>query len=100
MTQQLYRVTLEPLQPAADATHSSLAFEIANHDDIAAVVERIRGRANFDRDTACALGVGLKLFSEVMLQNRTHPLFASFLPHFQQFMKDMKRAPAANSSPA
>jgi len=49
------------------------------------VVGRIRDRADFDR--------GLKLFSEVMLQNRTHPLFASFLPHFQQVMKDMKRSP-------
>jgi hypothetical protein len=34
--------------------------------------------------------IGLKLFSEVMLKNRNHPLFEEFLPAFGVFMKKLK----------
>jgi len=70
-----------------------LQFEVGNHDDILAVVERLRDRGDFSGDAATALGVGLKLFSEVMLEHRENPLFSSFKPHFLQFMKELKRGP-------
>ena len=38
----------------------------------------MRGRGDFDPDTATSFAVGLKLFSEVLLENRDHPLFADF----------------------
>jgi len=34
--------------------------------------------------------VGLKLFSEVMLAERKHPLFSEFGPQFKLFMKKLK----------
>ncbi|MCB5189566.1 DUF3861 domain-containing protein [Methylobacillus arboreus] len=34
---------------------------------------------------------GLKLFSEVMLEHRNHPLFLAFQPHFKEFMKELKK---------
>lgn len=95
MKQHRYKVTVEHLADAqgAPSTHEPLQFEVGNHDDVMAVVERLRSRGDFTKDAATAFGVGLKLFSEVMLENKEHPLFSSFRPHFSQFMKDLKRDP-------
>ncbi len=92
MKQHRYKVTLEHLADAhgAPSTHKPLQFEVGNHDDIIAIVERLRHRDDFTDENAAALGVGLKLFSEVMLENRENPLFSAFRPHFTQFMKDLK----------
>ena len=81
-----YRITLETLPEG----QGSLQFEADNHDDIFAVVEKLRQRSDFDEASATAFGVGLKLFSEVMLKNREHPLFTEFGPHFAQFMRRLK----------
>lgn len=90
MSQYRYKVTLESL-PESQA---SLQFEVGSHDDIFAVVERVRQRGDFSETSATAFGVGLKLFSEVMLENRDHPLFAEFRPHFAQFMRALKQGSA------
>jgi hypothetical protein len=67
-----------------------LQFEVDHHDDILRLVDRMRARGDFPKESAEALVVGLKLFSEVMLQNRHHPLFVSFAPHFKDFMSELK----------
>ena len=92
MKQHRYRVTLEHLSEPTDApsTHKTLQFEVGNHDDIFAVVERLRGRGDFGHDAAAALAVGLKLFGQVMLEEQTNPLFSTFKPHFLQFMRKLK----------
>ncbi|NUN59819.1 MAG: DUF3861 domain-containing protein [Burkholderiaceae bacterium] len=93
MKQHRYRVTLEHLadaQGAPSTYESPLVFEVGNHDDIFQIVQRMRTRDDFDESSAAALAVGLKLFSEVMLEHKDHPLFASFKPHFSQFMKELK----------
>jgi hypothetical protein len=97
MRQHRYRYTIEHLADArgAPSTYPApLAFEAGNHDDLFAIVERVRGRGDLDADAATALAVGLKLFGEVMLEHRGHPLFESFAPHFGDFMKRLKQAPA------
>lgn len=96
MKQHRYRVTLEHLADAhgASSTHAPLQFEVGNHDDIIAIVERLRSRGDFSREAAAAFGVGVKLFSEVMLENKENPLFSSFRPHFAQFMKELKAGPS------
>ncbi|WP_338764772.1 DUF3861 domain-containing protein [Massilia sp. METH4] len=95
MKQHRYRITVDHLQdPGGNpVTRAPLTFEVGNHDDIFAIVERMRGRGDFDPETAIAFAVGLKLFSETMLEHRDHPLFTEFRPHFQQFMKHLKRGP-------
>ena len=67
-----------------------MQFEVGNHDDIFAIVERMRGRGDFSPGAAAAFTVGIKLFSQVMLEDRENPLFASFRPHFAQSMKELK----------
>ena len=96
MSQNRYRVTLEALPEARD----SLQFDVGCHDDIFAVVNKLRQRGDFDEASATAFGVGMKLFGEVMLENRDHPLFAEFRPHFAQFMRALKQGAAAVSGDA
>lgn len=93
MKQHQYQVTLAHLADptGAPSNQPPLVFKVGNHDDILSIVERMRQRGDFNHDAAAALGVGLKLFSEVMLENKDHPLFAEFKPHFLQFMKTLKK---------
>jgi hypothetical protein len=95
-----YRITIEAIaapQEAPVAQADSLRFEISNHDELFAIVERMRQREDLDPDSATALAVGLKLFSEVMLNNRQHPLFAPLKEAFPAFMKQLKQGPRQES---
>lgn len=92
MKNHRYQVTVEYLEdPQGNPVEDHLLrFPVSNHDEIIGIVERIRGMGHFERDEAAAFAVGLKLFSEVMLQNKHHPLFTEFRPHFIAFMKKLK----------
>jgi hypothetical protein len=101
MKQHRYRITVEHIADQdgqAIAPPPSLQFEALNHDDILAVVERVRAKSDFDAQTATNLAVGLKLFGEVMLMNRDHPLFAELKPHFGDFMKRLKSGAAGRQA--
>ena len=98
MKQHRYRVTVEHLalpDGSPPPTTQPLSFEAGNHDDILAIVARVRQRGDLPEADATAFAVGLKLFSEVMLQHRGSPLFAGFAPHFKAFMQQLKRRPVA-----
>lgn len=83
-----YRITLEHLgAPKDDAMlHPPLTFETANHDDLFSIVERSRTKGVFDDDTVTALALGMKLFTEVMLTHRDHPLFAEISAPMRSFI--------------
>ncbi|MBC8797556.1 DUF3861 domain-containing protein [Shewanella algae] len=94
MKQHKYRISVEHLEDQNGMPSSyqqALKFEVGNHDDIFAIVDKIKQRQDFDEDQAAAFAVGLKLFSEVMLEQRKNPLFDEFRPHFMQFMKQLKQ---------
>lgn len=93
MKQHRYRITIKHIADKDDQPpkgQDTLQFDTANHDDIFSIVARMRQCGDFDPDTATAFAVGLKLFGEVMLTRREHPLFAEFAPHFGDFMKRLK----------
>ena len=93
MSNHQYPLTVENVmgdQSRDGSASSSLQFGVEAHDEILALVERSRQRGDFDADTAAAFTVGLKLLGEVMLKNRSHPLFEEFGPQFGQFMKRLK----------
>ena len=93
MKQHFFKITVAPVADAqgTPTAQQPLQFVAGNHDDILAVGERLRGRGDFSANDAAAFGVGLKLFGEVMLHNKSNPLFASLMPHFGQFMQDLKK---------
>jgi hypothetical protein len=90
-----YRVTIELTASPEEVPacpSMPLQFEIASHEEILERVQRSRQWGEFDSDSAVALTVGVKLLGGVMLQNREHPLFEAFRPHFGQFMKRLKES--------
>ncbi|MFC3071568.1 DUF3861 domain-containing protein [Shinella pollutisoli] len=93
MKGNLYRITIDQLEDAKgnSVRDSSLSFDLRNHDDIFVVVQRMKDKALFSEDEATALAIGLKLFGEVMLAHRSHELFKPLLPHFGEFMKELKK---------
>ena len=94
MKSHLYRITVEHLEDTEGHTPETapLVFETRNHDALFPIVERLREKALFDEDETVSFAIGLKLFSEVMLKHKDHPLFEPLQGHFGTFMKGLKKA--------
>jgi hypothetical protein len=94
MNSYRYRVTMEMTagQKSEPVTGRSLSFETQNHDDVLGIVERLQARGDFSADTAASLGVSLKLFSEVVLENRQNPLFAPLRAPLREFIAGLKNS--------
>src|SRR5205823_2258584 len=98
-----YRLRLEHLAPAApdQPIQEPVELEFTNHDDVFQIINRMEDRQLFaEPGHNTEFAIGLKLFSEVMLKNREHPLFAEFRPAFSEFMKRLKggASPAAEQA--
>lgn len=69
----------------------TLALEFDNHDDLFQIFEVVGSKNIFDNEeTANEFALGLKLFTEVMLKNKQHPLFEDLRPAITEFMKKLK----------
>lgn len=69
----------------------NISLEFDNHDNIFNIFEVIRSRQIFeDENTSTKFVLGLKLFTEVMLKNKQHPLFEELRPAITEFMKKLK----------
>lgn len=96
MKQHLYRITVERLTDTKGnaVNDAPIIFEVGNHDNIAEIIAILENTTQFAPNASHsqqkAFAVGLKLFSEILLENRTHPLFIEFRPHFNDFMKKLK----------
>lgn len=88
-----YRITVEALDE--ENTGGPLVFEASNHDELFAIVERLRSKQIVPDDEAPAFAIGLKLFTETMLHHRTLPLFKDLQPAIATFMKALKSTPTA-----
>ena len=88
-----YKLTLEQVSVRKDdATLSEpIVLEFENHDEIFNIIEVLRKKNLFnDENQSVEFAIGLKMFSEVMLKNKTNPLFENFSPAFVEFMKKLK----------
>ncbi|RYG56546.1 MAG: DUF3861 family protein [Alphaproteobacteria bacterium] len=86
-----YRITVENMTGAAPAGGSILNFEVSNHDDVLRVLDLVRECKIVPFEETAEFTVGLKLFGEVLIRRRQEPLFAEIYPHFQVFMKNLKK---------
>lgn len=101
MKQHHYRVTVQALPTRAGISPSSvLAFEVAHHDELFGVAERVRRSAILAPEASAALAVGLKLFTGVMLQYRKDSLFADLEPAMRTFIGNLKARTDAAAVPA
>lgn len=94
MKQHQYQITVEHLydQQGNPSSYSDkLEFQTRNHDDIFAIIQKLQTANLLDEQATQSFAVGLKLFSETLLENRDIPLFKEFMPQFVQFMKQLKQ---------
>ena len=85
-----YRIKLEESKQKDDEL-KTLEFEFSNHDDLFKVIEMVKSKNLFDNENySIEFALGLKLFSEVMLKHKDHPLFEELKPAFGLFMKKLK----------
>lgn len=92
-----YRLTLEQLTLASGLTGTEPPWqlEVSTHDELFGIIAQLRAHNPFsDPQQATEFALGLKLLSEVLLKNRSHPLVEDFWPAFQVFMKKLKSRPA------
>ncbi|WP_341227196.1 DUF3861 domain-containing protein [uncultured Arcticibacterium sp.] len=88
----IYELHLKELQLKDGSEPSkAIAFDFQNHDNIFELLERFKNRELFEnKNDNIEFMVGLKLFSEVILKNKKHPIFEEFAPAFGQLMKKLK----------
>lgn len=91
-----YRITIEPLtdRKGEAIDKAPVTFEAENHDDILGIIERLQVREDlgFGKEKTAAFALGLKLFSETMMENRKHPVFAPLRTAFMDFMTNLKKS--------
>lgn len=93
-----FEITVQPMGADGDTPdREPLRFTVANHDDIMAIAARIASKKALPADAAAPFAVGLKLFTEVMLQHCKNPLFAELQPHIADFIRRLKAMPDAST---
>lgn len=87
-----YHIYLKELSlKDGSAPEKTLSFDFENHDDLFKIFDLIQSKQIFDNEqTAHEFSLGLKLFTEVMLTNKQHPLFEELRPAVVEFMKKLK----------
>lgn len=86
-----YRITIEETNNKADRELQTMTFEIEDREDMFAIVEKMKQSSGLDEQAATRLGVSIRLLGPLMMQDRKHPLFADFMPHFKTFMQNLKK---------
>ncbi|MBT30550.1 MAG: hypothetical protein CMO01_12900 [Thalassobius sp.] len=77
----------------APEEEKSIEVDFDNHDEIFKIIDVLKEKDLFEeKGQSVEFAIGLKLFSEVMIKNRNHPLFEEFAPAFREFMKKLKSA--------
>ncbi len=93
MTKHKYQVNLEDISEPdiPGKQRPAISFNVTCNDDLFHIIEKLEQSGIFPGQSAKAFGVGLKLFSQIMLENKNNPLFDEFAPAFGQFMKKLKK---------
>ena len=85
-----YKISVEEITKEGGLDNQKLEFETKSHDNLFEIVEKLKCHPQFSESDVASLGVGLKLFTGVMLKEKEKPLFKNLLPHFKEFMKGIK----------
>lgn len=87
-----YRITIEHTRnPDGSVPEDAcVAFDFDSHDELFGIIDKLKGHPYAGPDVAPRLGLGIKLFGSVMLENRSNDLFSELFPHFSEFMKKLK----------
>ena len=88
----IYKIRLEEVQLKDNSpAQKSIEFQFENHDDIFVIIDRMQEIDVLgDKGQSVEFALGVKLFSEVLLNHRDNPLFDELKPAFAAFMKKLK----------
>lgn len=88
----LYQIRLAELAlKDGSPANKNIEFEFGNHDDIFHIIEMVKDKKLFeDEARAVEFGLGLKMFSEVLITNQDKDFFKALMPAFGTFMKELK----------
>ncbi|OOS05480.1 protein of unknown function [Moraxella cuniculi DSM 21768] len=93
MKKHQYRITVDYL---ADNSGNlvevlPLVFEAPNHDNLFELLEKVKQtHPDISEQDLSRFLIGLKLFGEVILENRHNPFFARFSPMMKEIMMTLK----------
>lgn len=91
MSKHQYRIRVDYIADNhGNDVNRSIEFDAPNHDDIFRIVDLTAQREGFTPQMAQRFAVGLKLFGEILLENKDHPLCAQLRPHMVEMMKIIK----------
>ncbi|MCL1065315.1 DUF3861 domain-containing protein [Shewanella olleyana] len=85
-----YRITVEEINLPEQQTGKTLDFELQDREDLFNVVDNLQKGSGLEPSLATKVAVALRLLGPVMMENRKHPLFVEFMPHFKSFMQNLK----------
>lgn len=90
-----YRVTLEHVAAAREGQElhaGPLVFEAINHDDLFAVVQKVKERGILPENEATNLAIGLKLLGEVVIHHRNEAFYEDIYASLAAFIGKLKSA--------
>jgi Domain of Unknown Function with PDB structure (DUF3861) len=96
-----YRIRVEEISISAlnpGVADRAMTLEVENHDDLLALIERVRTGTAFAPDDASALVLGLKLCSGVVLKHRRDPIFADLQPAMRVLIGNLKSRIASTAA--
>ncbi|SDW84702.1 protein of unknown function [Lutibacter oricola] len=85
-----YKITVEAINKEGNIEGGKLEFNTKSHDNLFEIVEKLKQHPEFENVDVASLGVGLKLFTGVLLKNKEKAMFKNLMPHFKEFMKGLK----------
>ncbi|MGU9937755.1 DUF3861 domain-containing protein [Empedobacter brevis] len=88
-----YKITLEQTKLLDEKAplQTPIVLEFMNHDEIFKIIEMIKSKNPFDDENqSVEFALGLKLFLEVVMKNKEHPLFEELIPAIKTFMPKLK----------
>lgn len=85
-----YRITIEEINIEDGSEAKSMSFDVQDRENMFNIVEKVRANSGLEVNVATRVGVALRLLGPVMMADRKHPLFVDFMPHFKNFMQNLK----------
>lgn len=86
-----YHIRIEELSREGTGEVRTLQFDMQDREDMFSIVENLKKGSGLDEQSATQVGVALRLLGPVMMGNRKHSLFVDFMPHFKNFMVNLKK---------
>lgn len=82
-----YRVTIEEIDTDSPKT---LQFEYQDREDLFTLIDNLKNGTTLEPAITAKLALALRLLGPIMIKDRKHPLFIAFMPHFKNFMLNLK----------